>query len=250
MLATIGEFARAALDCFDERTQLTSRVHCDYDNVFARNGDTVRVMSVPVRLDTFSSSFVMRDAEHSRSFSEITEMFLDPLMVAMVRNIDQSIVNTVCNSRGDVSHISSLTRSNAVASLDMVSDVLTHNYLPLANRYLHLDADSEAELLRSHGGWQCALDTGLSPVMVPALDGERRTALAWYRDAITLVTRPLIGRHFTTDGTQFCVVDNGNVGLRLNMQYDTRYTGVIITVIMLVGSAVLNPSGIVLLQDR
>lgn len=249
-MPTIGEWARAALDCFEPGSALASCVHCDYDNVFARNGDTVRVGSVPARLDTLSSSFVIRNAEESRSLPELVEMFVKPCMVAMARAIDRLIVNNVCDRRGDVSHISSLTRSNAVASLDMVSDILTHNNLPLANRHLILDAESESEVLRSDGGWGHALDTGLSPVMIPELDDEKRTALAWQQDAIALVTRPLIGRHHADDGSQFCVVDNGDVGLRLNMQYDVNYAGTIITVIMLLGSIILNPSGIVVLQDQ
>jgi hypothetical protein len=110
-------WAQEGLAILEENMVMANLVHRDFENEIARFGDVVNTRkpgefkirrktdgttlaqqdatatNVPVPLDQwFYSSFVIRDGEGSKSFQELTDIYLRPAMQTIARGVDRALL--------------------------------------------------------------------------------------------------------------------------------------------------------------
>jgi len=171
-------WANMGLAILEENMPMASLVHRDFENEIARFGDVVNTRkpgefkirrktdgttlvqqdatasNVPVSLNQwFYESFVIRDGEGSKSFQELTDIYLRPAMMSIARGVERSLLGRVHAFLGTPSHrvgkLGGLTASNAKDYVLEARQVLNINKAPEDGRRLVLAPTSETALLKT-----------------------------------------------------------------------------------------------------
>jgi len=157
---------------------MANLVHRDFENEIARFGDVVNTRkpgefkirrktdgttltqqdaaatNVPVPLDQwFYQSFVIRDGEGSKSFQDLTDIYLRPAMQAIARGVDRALLGRVHAYLGApaarVGRLGALSSSNAKDYVLDARERLNVNKAPLDGRRLVMAPAAETAMLKT-----------------------------------------------------------------------------------------------------
>lgn len=166
-------WAQESIAILEENMVIANLVHRDFEDVIQSYGDTVNTrkpgeftayrktpadnvtvqtptaVSVPVVLNQhWHTSFIIKDADQSKSFKDLVIEYLQPAMLSIARAIDTCVSAQVfqflANSGGQLNQ---LTGSNADAYLLSTRLKMNQNKAYVDNRNLILTAVSETALL-------------------------------------------------------------------------------------------------------
>jgi len=171
-------WANEGLAILEENMVMANLVHRDFENTIAKFGDVVNTRkpgefkisrktdgttlvqedavatNVPVPLDQwFYKSFVIRDGEGSKSFQELTDIYLRPAMQSIARGIDRSLLGRVHAYLGApaarVGKLGGLTSSTAKDYVLDARERLNINKAPMESRRLVMAPTSETAMLKT-----------------------------------------------------------------------------------------------------
>jgi len=158
---------------------MANLVHRDFENEIAKFGDVVNTRrpgefkirrktdgttlvqqdatatNVPVTLDQwFYQSFVIRDGEGSKSFQELTDIYLRPAMLSISRGIDRALLGRVhaylgTPAAGRVGRLGGLAAATARDYCLDARERLNVNKAPVDGRRLVLAPGSETAMLKT-----------------------------------------------------------------------------------------------------
>ena len=110
--------------------------------------------NVPVKLDQhFHTSFVIRDEENAKSFTELTAKYLTPAIVSIAQAIDKVLlgqhVNYMRTNNSNIAgHLGLMSSTNAKDYMLDTREVMNANKVPMAGRYMFLNTSSETQILK------------------------------------------------------------------------------------------------------
>lgn len=166
-------WAQESLAILEENMVLANLVHRDYSSTVASFGETVHahrpsdftakrkgvnddvsiqvaeVTGIPVVLNQhLHTSFLLRDAEMSKSFKDLVEYFARPAMIAIASGVDR-VLNGFIPLFGDnvAGQLDSLDSTTALATVLAARKKLNDNKVPMMGRNLLLTSASETTLL-------------------------------------------------------------------------------------------------------
>jgi hypothetical protein len=171
-------WAQEGLAILEENMVMANLVHRDFESEVAKFGDVVNTRkpgefkirrktdgtsltqqdatatNVPVPLDQwFYSSFVIRDGEGSKSFQELTDIYLRPAMQTIARGIDRALLGRVHAFFGApaarVGKLNGLTSANARDYVLEARERLNVNKAPVDGRRLVMSPTSETAMLKT-----------------------------------------------------------------------------------------------------
>ncbi len=171
-------WAQEGLVILEENMVMANLVHRDFENEVAKFGDVVNTrkpgefkirrktdgttltqqdataQNVPVALDQwFYSSFVIRDGEGSKSFQELTDIYLRPAMLTIARGVDRALLGRVhAYLGGPSSRIGRLGALSASTAKDWVLEArerLNVNKAPMDGRRLVMAPTAETAMLKT-----------------------------------------------------------------------------------------------------
>ena len=171
-------WASAGLVMLYENMVMANLVHRDFEASVAKFGDVVNTRkpgefkirrkkdgttlvqqdavatNVQVPLDQwFYSSFVIRDGEGSKSFQELTDIYLRPAMQTIARGVDRALLGRVHAYLGGPSNrVGKLGGLSASTAKDYVLDArekLNINKAPVDSRNLVMAPTSETAMLKT-----------------------------------------------------------------------------------------------------
>jgi hypothetical protein len=166
-------WANESIAILEENMVLGNLVHRDFENSLASYGDVVNTRkpgefvakrktaadnvtvqtptatSVPVVLNQhLHTSFIIKDADQSKSFKDLVTEYLSPAMLSIARSIDQILSTQVYqflpNAAGQLGQISGTTAESFLLATRQVMNV---NKAYVQNRNLVLGTVSETALL-------------------------------------------------------------------------------------------------------
>jgi len=171
-------WAQEGLAILEENMVMANLVHRDFENDIAKFGDVVNTRkpgefkirrktdgtsltqqdatatNVPVPLDQwFYQSFVIRDGEGSKSFQELTDIYLRPAMTSIARGVDRALLGRVHNYfGGPTGRIGKLGGIDATVAKDWVLEArerLNVNKAPMDGRRLVMAPTAETAMLKT-----------------------------------------------------------------------------------------------------
>lgn len=170
-------WANESLLILEESMVAANLVHRDFQDVISGFGDTVNTRkpadftmkrkvptdsvtvqdatatNVQVKLDQhMHTSFLVEDANESKSFKDLVTEFLRPAMISLARGIDKVILGQAyqfAQSTYVGGHLGGLTTTNAQAYLLETRQVLNQNKAPVDDRSLILTPTSETNFLNT-----------------------------------------------------------------------------------------------------
>lgn len=171
-------WAQEGLAILEENMVMANLVHRDFENEIAKFGDVVNTRkpgefkirrktdgttltqqdatatNVPVPLDQwFYSSFVIRDGEGSKSFQELTDIYLRPAMQTIARGVDRALLGRVHAYFGApasrVGKLGGLTSSTAKDYVLEARERLNVNKAPVDGRRLVMAPTAETAMLKT-----------------------------------------------------------------------------------------------------
>jgi hypothetical protein len=171
-------WAREGLAILEENMVMANLVHRDFEESVAKFGDVVNTRkpgefkisrkkdgttlshqdatatNVQVPLDQwFYKSFVIRDGEGSKSFQELTDIYLRPAMLSIARGIDRALLGRVHAFLGTlaarVGKLGGLTASTAKDYVLDAREKLNINKAPMDGRRLVMAPSSETAMLKT-----------------------------------------------------------------------------------------------------
>jgi len=171
-------WAQEGLAILEENMVMANLVHRDFENEIAKFGDVVNTRkpgefkirrktdgttlaqqdatatNVQVPLDQwFYSSFVIRDGEGSKSFQELSDIYLRPAMLTIARGVDRALLGRVHAFLGaPVARVGRLGGLNASTAKDYVLEArerLNVNKAPVDGRRLVMAPSSETAMLKT-----------------------------------------------------------------------------------------------------
>jgi hypothetical protein len=167
------------LAILEENMVMANLVHRDFENEIAKFGDVVNTRrpgefkirrktdgttlvqqdatatNVPVTLDQwFYQSFVIRDGEGSKSFQELTDIYLRPAMLSISRGIDRALLGRIhaylgAPAAGRVGKLGGLSSTTAKDYVLDAREILNVNKAPVEGRRLVLAPGSETAMLKT-----------------------------------------------------------------------------------------------------
>ena len=225
--------------------------------------------AISITLDTLKyTAFLAEDVPATMSIKDIREEFIVPYIGPIAEAVDDDIMTEFCSTSSSDVASSAIDRVadgtvGANAALDEDDIVaarkdLNTNKCPFTGRVIVLGTDHEADLLKSalfvqadqSGSTEALVNANLGRKFgfdfymsqnVPTADDTDSTpqSLAFHRNAIALVTRPLLqpGEGL---GVRSAVQSMDNVGIRVTAGYDIRWKGVVMSFDMLYGVQLLD----------
>lgn len=171
-------WAQEGLAILEENMVMANLVHRDFENTVARFGDVVNTRkpgefkirrktdgtplvqqdatatNVAVPLDQwFYESFVIRDGEGSKSFQELTDIYLRPAMQSIARGVDRALLGRVHAFFGQpkdrVGKLGGLNGSNAKDFVLEAREKLNIAKAPVSGRQLIMAPSSETAMLKT-----------------------------------------------------------------------------------------------------
>lgn len=252
---------KLAARTFGGQTGTNADTQIEVDNLNARD--------LSITLDSLVyTAFLVEDRDEATSVKDLRQEFLIPAMDPIAQRVDDDIMTEF------TSDTSSDVEGNAVGSVafdgvglgaamnedDVVSarEQMNISQCPMSGRNLVVSSSHEADLLRSalfvqadQSGSTEALTAGRlgrkfgfeifhSQNVPPAVDTDSTAqSLAFHRNALALVTRPLpaVPRELGAISA-FQVLDD--VALRVTSAYDIRFKGVTVSFDILYGIQLLD----------
>jgi hypothetical protein len=171
-------WAAAGVAMLSQNTVMAGLVNREFENTIAKFGDVVNTRkpgefkirrkkdgttlvqqdatatNVPVPLDQwFYESFVIRDGEGSKSFEELTTIYLRPAMQSIALGIDRALLGRVHAYLGGpsnrVGQLGGLSASNAKDYVLEARERLNVNKCPVDGRNLVMAPTSETAMLKT-----------------------------------------------------------------------------------------------------
>ncbi len=166
-------WAQESLAILEENMVAANLVHRDFSPLIASYGDTVNTRrpskftairktgtenvtdqdavatNVPVVLDQlFHVTFVIYDAEASKSFKDLVTEYMRPAMLAHAQALDKVVLGQVGNFMGNsYGYLNALTVNNAVDGILGTREILNRNLAYVDGRNLILTPSTETTLL-------------------------------------------------------------------------------------------------------
>jgi hypothetical protein len=251
----LGVWAQEALSLFEDSTSLTKRVHRNFADEFANEGDIVSVLgpyenrtNTPLT-DHLWCSFVIQDNEGGRSFNTLARRYLQPAMQALAKVADQRILTCLHNSIDDyMPQLPKITRDNALENVSRASEILDNHAAAADGRSIILDPTSETALLRGMAFEE--LRTLRLAAGYTILDNESRqgTSFILQWDAVAFVTRPFA--QIVPPDQSSVIAHYNDICIRMSMRYDVHTAGTRVTIDMLTGVTILNSNWIVAMVNE
>jgi P22 coat protein - gene protein 5 len=171
-------WAQEGLAILEENMVMANLVHRDFENEVAKFGDVVNTrkpgefkirrktdgttltqqdataQNVPVALDQwFYSSFVIRDGEGSKSFQELSDIYLRPAMLTIARGVDRALLGRVHAYLGGpknrIGKLGGLSPSTAKDWVLEAREKLNVNKAPMEGRRLVMAPNAETAMLKT-----------------------------------------------------------------------------------------------------
>ena len=171
-------WAREGLEILRENMVAANLVCRDFENVIANYGDVVHtrrpsVFPVYRRTDSttvktqdaiatdvlvpldqwFNETFCIRPGEMSKSFEDLTNIYLRPAMLSIARGIDRAILGFAAQAFLDdplkrAGRLGKLDRTNVYDAVVEADRILNNNLAPQQDRHLLLSAAGKAVMLQ------------------------------------------------------------------------------------------------------
>lgn len=276
--------AREALMILNKNAVMANLVHRDYsDDFVGAVGDTISVRkpasfvakdfngeievqdategSVEVKMDKhFDVSFAVTAKQMTMEIEDFSAQLLVPAVQAIIDKIDMGLVALEAEAINRVPHA-----SGAIAPADMIAarKYLTKNAAPLTDRRFVVGANAEADLLGSElfvsaekvGDAGTALreaSLGRKFGMDVYVDqnvahtGEYTPSIAFHKNAMALVTRPLA---LPMGAAKAAIVSHNGFGLRVVYDYDMNKKTDTISIDILCGFKLMDDRLIAVVAD-
>ena len=276
--------AREALMVLRNNAVMANLVHRDYSDEFAAVGDTITIRKpatfvanefsgdkitvqdatetgVPVTIDKhLDVSFAVTSKEMALDIADFSKQFLVPAMQAFADKVDKYLIGLEASANNRVPHA-----DGAIAPKDMIEarKHLTQNAAPLADRRFVVGATAEADLLNSElfvsadkvgdegtalreaslgrkFGMDCYVDQNI------AKNGEYVPSIAFHKNAMALVTRPLA---LPQGAAKAAIVNYDGFGLRVVYGYDMNTKKDTVSIDMICGVKLLDQNLISVVAD-
>ena len=276
--------AREALMVLRNNAVMANLVHRDYSDEFAAVGDTITIRKpatfvaneyngsaitvqdatetgVAVTIDKhLDVSFAVTSKEMALDIADFSKQFLVPAMQAFADKVDKYLIGLEASATNRVPHA-----DGAIAPKDMIEarKHLTQNAAPLADRRFVVGATAEADLLNSElfvsadkvgdegtalreaslgrkFGMDCYVDQNI------AKNGEYVPSIAFHKNAMALVTRPLA---LPQGAAKAAIVNYDGFGLRVVYGYDMNTKKDTVSIDMICGVKLLDQKLISVVAD-
>lgn len=279
--------AREALMVLRNNAVMAKLVHRDYSDEFAAVGDTVTIRKpatfeakeypnvsggidiqdateghTSVTLDKLLDvSFAVGTKELTLDIKDFSEQLLVPAMQAFADKVDKYLIGQEANATNRINHTTGVI---APADLIAARKALNDNAAPLAGRNFVIGTQAEADLLGSelfvsaekvgdNGtalreaslGRKFGLDTFVDQNIAKVDDYV--PALAFHKNAIALVTRPLA---LPKGSDKASYVNYDGFALRVVMDYDINKKTDVVSIDMLCGTKLLDDRLIAVVADK
>lgn len=261
-----NEFVNQVGDTVNARVPTTFEVN-DFDRSNGSGEITVQAAeesSVPIKLDKFKDvSFAVTSEDWTLNVQDFNQQFVTPAMNAINQQIDKDVLSLQTDVTAVVGNGSSANAWNEALVLTDAMGTLDGASVPRENRRMVADAQATAKWVADPIFHQ-ADKRGGTAGLTNAEIGRKFTfdnymdqnagntvntnmhALAFHRDAFTLVTRPLAPPRGASNATTRSY--NG-IGLRLVYDYDIRSKQDIVSIDVLYGVQTLKPEMAVLVEQ-
>ena len=276
--------AREALMVLRNNAVMANLVHRDYSNEFVGAvGDTITVRKpatfvaneysgaievqdatetgVEVKMDKhLDVSFAVTAKQLTMDIADFSKQFLVPAMQAFADKVDKYLIDLEAEATARVPH-----STGAINPVDMIAarKHLTQNAAPLADRRFVVGATAEADLLVSdlfmsadkvgdNGtalreaslgrkfGMDCYVDQNI------ANNGEYTPSIAFHKNAMALVTRPLA---LPQGAAKSAIMNYDGFALRVVFGYDMNTKTDTVSIDMLCGVKMLDDKLIAVVAD-
>ena len=265
MSNTLESWALECLAIFEESTVIANLIHRDFEDEVAEVGDIVNIeqpasfkarygtdgaVTVPLDLHLYTS-FVLKDADATMPFQDVTERYLQPAMLSLARGIDCEILSCIgrCRPAFYLRRVLNFNKKGAKDCLLEACQKLNKSKAPVTGRNLILNPAGEEKLLKGRLytvpgqlGFNTFMNQNLDLVFEKETDAM---GVAFHRDALVLVTRPLL-IPCTSSGSSAVTVSYSNITMRMTQCYDAQQGGVIVAIEILAGVQVLDSTLIVM----
>ena len=277
--------AREALMVLRNNAVMAKLVHRDYSDEFVGAvGDTITVRKpatfvanefngsiqvqdatetgVPVVMDKhLDVSFAVTSKQMALDIADFSSQLLVPAMQAFADKVDKYLIGLESEATNRVPHA-----SGEIAPADMIAarKYLSENAAPLADRRFVVGATAEADLLGNElfvsaekvgdagtalreaslgrkYGMDCYVDQNI------AKNGEYTPSIAFHKNAMALVTRPLA---LPQGAAKAAIVNYDGFGLRVVYGYDINTKQDTISIDMLCGVKLLDNKLIAVVADN
>lgn len=224
---------------------------------------------IDVLLDTLRyTSFLVEDRDAATSIKDLREEFIIPAIDPIAEAVDDDIMTEFTSASSvdvDGNALTSVA-ATTVGNNDPLSEddvvegrkQLNTSKCPFTGRNIVLGTDHEADLLRSalfvqadqsgstealvnaNLGRKFGFDFWMSQNVPTAADtGSTPQSIAFHKNALALVTRPLLNPGEGL-GVQSAVQELDGVGIRVTSSYEMRYKGVVMSFDVLYGVQLLD----------
>ena len=277
--------AREALMVLRNNAVMAKLVHRDYSDEFvAGKGDTISVRkpatfvanefadsielqdaketSVPVKMDKLLDvSFAVTSKEMALSIEDFSAQFLVPAMQAFADKVDKYLIGLEAQATHRHPHA-----DGAISQIDVIAarKLLSDNAAPLADRRFVVGTAAEADLLgnelfvsaekvgdagtalrEASLGRKFGMDIYADQNI--AKNGNYTPAIAFHKNAMALVTRPLA---LPQGAAKAAIMNYDGFGLRVVYGYDITTKTDTISIDMLCGVALLDDNLIAVVADN
>lgn len=276
--------AKEALAVLRNNAVMSRLVHRNYSNEFASVGDTITIRkpatfeakefageieiqdategSVDVKLDHhLDTSFAVTSKEMTLNIKDFSEQFLVPAMQSFADSIDKMLIALEKDMTNRYDHADGL-----IVPADVIATrkFLTQNAAPLTDRSFVYGAEAEADLLQSELFVNAAAvgdeGTALREASLGrkfgmdfycdqniAYDTDHTPAIAFHKNAMALVTRPLA---LPQGAGKAAIVNYDGFGLRVVYGYDLKTKTDTVSIDMLCGVKLLDDKLCAVLADK
>ena len=277
--------AREALMVLRNNAVMAKLVHRDYsDDFVGAVGDTITVRKpatfvaneftdsiqvqdatetgVPVVMDKhLDVSFAVTSKQMSMDIADFSAQLLVPAMQAFADKVDKYLIGLEAGATNRVPHA-----DGVIAPADIIAarKYLTENAAPLSDRRFVVGATAEADLLGNElfvsaekvgdagtalreaslgrkFGMDCYVDQNI------AKNGDYTPSIAFHKNAIALVTRPLA---LPQGAAKAAIVNYDGFGLRVVYGYDINTKKDTVSIDMLCGVKLLDDKLIAVVADN
>lgn len=283
-ILTPAIIAREALMVLRNNAVMSRLVHRNFSNEFAAVGDTITIRKpatfeakefegsieiqdateggVDVKMDTLLDvSFAVTSKEMTLDIKDFSEQFLVPAMRAFSDKVDKKLIALEKDMTNRYDRTDGYITPNDVIA---VRKFLTANAAPLTDRYFVYGAEAEADLLQSELFVNAAAvgdaGTALREASLGrkfgmdfyvdqniAYDTDHTPAIAFHKNAMALVTRPLA---LPQGAGKAAVVNYDGFGLRVVYGYDMKSKTDTVSIDMLCGVKLLDDNLCAVLADK
>ena len=277
--------AREALMVLRNNAVMAKLVHRDYSDEFvAGKGDTITVRKpatfvanefngtiekqdaketgVAVKMDKhLDVSFAVSSKELTLDIADFSAQYLVPAMQAFADKVDKYLIGLEKGATNRVAHASGeINQADLLKARKLLSD----NAAPLADRRFVCGTTAEAELLgnelfvsaekvgdegtalrEASLGRKYGMDIYADQNIIK--DGDYTPAIAFHKNALALVTRPLA---LPQGAAKSATVNYDGFGLRVVYGYDINTKTDTISIDMLCGVALLDDNLIAVVADN